>query len=163
MGGVVGNVGTGIASSLKELDKQKSTASYYRRLAADKEYQAAYEAAAAQRQNGYLLQSAHEKSQEIYQKYRQQAAAQRSGLAAAGLRADSSTVQYLLKNSRFQALLDEEDTKQDVQTRIYENNLAAAEKIRSLRDSAKDYRRTASKSRSGWKLGVSLLQALSAR
>lgn len=161
MGGIVGNLGKGILSSLQQLDKQKSTAAYYRRLAADKEYQAAYAAVTAQRQDGYLLQSAREKIREIYQNYRQAAAEQRAGLAAAGLRRDSVTVQQLLKNSRFQALLDEQTVQNDLQTNMYENNLAAAEQIRALKNSAQEYRRSAHKSRSGWTLGISLMDLFS--
>lgn len=161
MGGITGNLGKKIISSLEELEKQKSTAAYYRRVAEDKEYQAAYAAAAAQRENGYLLQSAREKAQGIYQNYRQTAAAQRAGLAAAGLRQDSATVQQLLKNSRFQALLDEQTIQNNLQVNLYENNLNVAEQIRALQDSAQEYRHKASKNRSGWRLGFSLLNLFS--
>lgn len=162
MGGV-GNLAKGVATSLQELDKQHATAAYYRRLAADKDYQAAYAAATVQRNNGYLLQSAHEQAQEIYNNYRQNNATQRAGLAAMGLRQDSQTVQRLLQNSRFQTLLDEENLKQNLQTSLYENNLAAAQQVRALTSAAKDYRRSASKSKAEWKFGVSLLNLFSDR
>ena len=157
MGGVVKQMGKGVSSALEELNSQKSTAAYYSRLAAEKDYQAAYAAAAAQQQNGYLLQSAHEQAQQVYQNYRQQTASQRVQLAASGLRSDSATVQYLLQNSRFQALLEEDKIKQNLQADVAENNRSGAEQVRALKQTADDYRRLARTRSSGWKFGTSWL------
>ncbi|MBR4682835.1 MAG: hypothetical protein IKP06_06005 [Elusimicrobiaceae bacterium] len=163
MGGVVGILGRGMASSLRELEAEKSAAIRYRGLAAEKEQQAAYVASSAQHQNEYLLRSANEKANEVYQKYRQQAASQQAAMAASGLRGDSYTVQHLLKNNRFQALLDESAIQAHLQTDVYENNLSAAQQVRTLKTAAQQYRRSAGKSNFGWKLGISLLDLFSAR
>ena len=163
MGGVVETMGKGLASSLQELSGRKSTASSYQQMADEQAYEAALTAANAQRQNEYLLQTAQERIQKMYQNYQQALGSQRASLAAAGVRNDSATAQQLLKNNRFQALLEEQAVVKNLQTNVYENNIQAAEKIRTLQNSAQAYRRAASSGSSWWKWGRSLLSLFAGR
>ncbi|MBR4592377.1 MAG: hypothetical protein IKO35_04130, partial [Elusimicrobiaceae bacterium] len=138
--GIVENVGKGITSFLQDLQKQKSTAASYRSLAQQQEYQAAYAAAAVQQQNSYLLQSAAEKARLAYQNYLQNQGSQRANWGASGLRSDSATVQYMLKNNRFQALLEERQIRDDLQQSVYTTDQEAGQQIRSLRQTALENR-----------------------
>ena len=162
MGGVLEIGGKGLASSLNVWKQQKSTEAYYRRLAASQDAQALAVEEDAQRQNGYLLQSAREKAQAVYNNYRQTVANQQVRFAQVGLHSDSATVQQMLKNSRFQALLDAQGIQENLQTNVLENNLAAAQQVRALKESAQAYRRAARKGMPGWKWGTSLLGLFSA-
>ncbi|MCQ2410622.1 MAG: hypothetical protein MJ053_03805 [Elusimicrobiaceae bacterium] len=163
MGGVIENGGKGISSSLQALRKQNSSAAGYRQAANEQEYQAALAAAEAERKNGYLLQSAGEKMREVYNNYRQTNATQRTQWASSGLRSNSATVQQVLQNNRFQALMEGENIQHALQNSVYENNIAAAEKIRVLQNTAQAYRQAAHKNSSAWKLGTSLLTYLTGR
>jgi len=153
--GIAEDMGKGISSLLKELNKQKSAASSARTLAQNQEYEAAYQAVAAEQQNNYLLQTAAEKARNVYQNYLQNQGSQRAKLGASGLRSDSATVQYMLKNNRFQALLDEQNIQEQLQSSVAVNNFESAEKVRALRAAAAENRRAAS---GHFNLGTSLLR-----
>lgn len=160
MGGIVSSAGGKVSSALSAFGGQKSGRDYYRALAADADYQAAYTRAAAERQGTYLLKSAAERSRDLYDRYRQVSAAQKTALAASGLTNDSATVQSILKNTRLSALMDEETLRSNLKDALFENDLSAAERIRALNATAGQYRRAAKNSFSPWTVGGNLLSWL---
>ena len=161
MGGIIKTTGQKASTALSLLGGQKSEADYYNSLAADADYQAGYTRRANERQNRYLLKSAASRSKEIYETYRQTLASQKTALAAAGRGSASATEQAILKNSRLQALLDEEYVRSSFQDQLIENNLAAAERVRGLSITAEQYRKVAKEKTSLWTLGSNWLTMLS--
>ena len=157
MGGIVSSAGGKISSALSAFGSQKSGRDYYRALAQDADYQAAYVQAAARRQGTYLLKSAAERSRDLYNEYRQTSAAQKTAFAASGLTNNSATVQHILKNTRLSALLDEETLRSNLQDALFENDASAAARIRALNVTASQYRRAAKDSFSPWTVGSNLL------
>ena len=135
----------GIVSFLKDLRKQRASSTAYYNQAEQAEYQAALVAAEAEKQNNYLLQSTAEKARRTYQNYLQTQAVRQVQTAYSGLRGDSATVQYMRKNSRFQALLQEQELSEQLQLAVNENNEAAAEQIRALKALASQNRRNGRK------------------
>ena len=108
MGGIFKAGGQIISSAASMLGDRKSEVDYYEDLARDADRQAQYTAAAAQRQSRYLFKSAAERGRELYENYRQTAGTQKTSWAASGLTSNSVTAQTILKNSQFNALLDQE-------------------------------------------------------
>lgn len=161
MGGVLKAGGKVVSTAASLLGDRKSEVDYYDSLARDADRQANYTAAAAQRQAEYLFKSASERSRELYANYRQTTGTQKASLAASGLTSSSATVQTLLKNSRFNALLDQEALQESLQDALYENDLAAAERIYSLTQTASQYRSAAQNRGSWWKLGNNILSLFS--
>ncbi len=153
-------IGSGVSTFLQELNKHKKMKNMYRSQAAQAEYQAALVAAQAQAQNTYLLQSAAERTRGIYQNYAQTQAKNQTGFAAAGLGADSATVQYVLKNNRFQALLDERQEDLSLQNAVAQNNAQAAEQIRTLKELAAASRRASRKRIFGGRLSSVFLNLI---
>ena len=133
MAGILNQMDRGITSFLKELRKQRSSSAEHYAQAEQAEYEATLVAAEAERQNHYLLQSAAEKARRAYQNYLQIQGTQQARTAYSGLRNDSATVQYMRKNSRFQALLQEQEIADELQLSVYENNDKAAQEIRALK------------------------------
>ena len=161
MGGIFKAGGEVISSAASMLGDRKSEMDYYEDLAHDADRQAQYTAAAAQRQAQYLFKSAAERGQELYESFRQTAGEQKTTLAASGLTANSVTAQTILKNSRFNALLDQESLQESLNDALYENNLAAAERIYNLSQTASQYRSVAKNRGSFWKLGNNILSLFS--
>lgn len=161
MGGVFRAGGKIISSAASLLGDRKSDMDYYEDLARDADRQAQYTAEAAQRQGEYLFKSAAERGQELYDSYRQTLGQQKTTLAASGLTSNSATVQTLLKNSRFNALLDQEALEESFQDALYENNVTAAERIYNLSQTASQYRSAAKNRGSFWKLGNNILNLFS--
>lgn len=150
MGETLEEIEKGLTTFLEVLSKQRTTRKTLQTQAADAEYQAALAATQAAAQNTYLLTSAAEKSRSLYQSHLQTQAAQKAQLAASGVRQDSATVQYLLNNSRFQALLEERKLASELQASVYENNQQTAQYIQTLQDTALAKRKAANEGASGW-------------
>lgn len=157
---IVAGIGKGLDTFLKEIKTQKQTESAYRKLAQQEEYQAALVAAQAQQQNGYLLQSAAEKARKNYQEFFQTQGTRKANLAAVGLDASSATVQYILKNSRFQTLLDEQTLAGDLQTQSTRINEEAAAQIRALKQAAYQNRRAANSGATSWSINSAISKFL---
>lgn len=156
MGGITSAAGGKISSALMAFGGQKSGRDYYGALAADADYQAAYTADAANRRAAYLFKSAAERSRDVYAGYRQTLAAQKTALAASGVR-NSATVQSILKNTRLGALADERTVRENLHDALYENDAEAAARIRALGASASQYRRSAKNAFSAWTVSGTLL------
>ncbi|WP_428075535.1 hypothetical protein [Candidatus Avelusimicrobium luingense] len=157
---MLAGIGKGVNTFLKEIKTQKQTESAYRNLAQQEEYQAALVAAQAQQQNGYLLQSAAEKARKNYRDFFQTQGTQNANFAVAGLDASSATVQYILKNSRFQALLDEQIIAEDLQTQVAQNNEQAVAQVRALKQAAYQNRKAANSGATSWSIGSALSKFL---
>ena len=157
---MLAGIGKGLDTFLKEIKTQKQTQSAYRNLAANEEYQAALIAAQAQAQNGYLLQTSAEKARKNYQDFFQAQGVRQAKFAAAGLDTSSSTVQYILKNSRFQALLNEQELAASLQENATANNQQAAEQIRALKAAAYQNRRAANAGATSWSIGSAITKFL---
>lgn len=145
MGETLEEIEKGLTTFLQALSQKRRTRSELRNQAGDEAYQAALAASQNTANNTYLLTSAAEKSRGLYQTQLQTQAAQRAQFAASGLRQDSATVQYLLKNSRFQSLLEERQLAGELQTTVYENNRQTEQYIQSLQASALAKRKAANK------------------
>lgn len=153
MGDILEGVEKGLNTFLHELQKNRAASAAYRNRAAQAQTQADLIAAAAVQKNNYLLQSSAEQARSVYQTYRQTLSSQQNQFAASGLRGNSATVQYILKNSRFQALLDEKALAAQLAGSVAENNAQAAEKIRALKEIAQANRLAAYKGSSGLSIG----------
>lgn len=160
MGGIVSSAGAKVSSALAAFGSQKSGRDYYRTLASDADYQADAAQDAARRQGTYLFKSAAERSRDLYEGYRRTVAAQKTAMAASGLTNNSATVQNILKNTRLSALLDEETLRSGLNDALYENDAAAAGRIRALNVTAGQYRRMAKNSFSPWTVSGTLLSWL---
>lgn len=161
MGGIFETGGRLVSSAASLLGDRKAETDYYDSLARDADRQAQYAAEASRRQAAYLFKSAAERNKEIYENYRQTAGEQKTALAASGLTSRSATVQTMLKNSRFNALLDEEALQESLDDALYENDIAAAERIYNLNETASQYRRASKNRGSFWKLGSNVLALFS--
>ena len=161
MGGIFKAGGEFVSSAASMLGNRKSEMDYYEDLARDADRQAQYTAAAAQRQAQYLFKSAAERGQELYENYRQTVGTQKASLASSGLTSRSVTAQTILKNSRFNALLDQEALQESLADALYENDIAAAERIYNLTQTASQYRSAAKNRGSFWKLGNNILSLFS--
>ena len=157
---MLAGIGKGLNTFLNEIKTQKKHQAAYRNLAREEEYQAALIAAQAQEQNGYLVQSAAEKARKNYQNFFQAQSTQQANFAAAGLDSSSATVQYILKNSRFQALLDEQELAGNLQAEVTKNNAQAAAQVRALKQAAYQNRRAANAGATSWSISSALSKFL---
>ena len=66
---------------------------------------------------------------------------QKTALAASGLGSASATAQMILKNSRLNALLDQELLNENMERAMYENNTSASLQAQQYRTQAQQYRR----------------------
>ena len=135
----------GLTTFLQALSHKRRNRNTLRGQAEDDVYQAALAATQNAAENTYLLSSAAEKARGLYQTQLQTQAAQQAQFAASGLRQDSATVQYLLKNSRFQSLLEERKLAGELQAAVYENNRQTEQYVQALQDSALAKRKAANK------------------
>ena len=140
---------------------RKAELEAYSLAASDYARQAAFTAAAQQRQAEYLFKTAAERTRDLYETYAQTAGSQKVASAAAGADASSGTVQQLLKSSRLNALLDQRRVQSSLDDSLYENSLAAAEKIYALNESAAEQRKAAKRRGSWWNVGRDIFSLLS--
>ena len=157
MGGVIKQAGYVVSSAASVFGNRKAETDYYKALAQDAGQQAEYVSAAGKRQAEYLFKSSAERNRERYENYRQMLGSQQTALAAAGLNASSATVQTLLKNSRLNALLDESALNTALTDSLRENEMETREKVRSLNQTADQYKRASKRAGSWWKWSKQLL------
>ena len=157
MGGVIKQAGYVVSSASSVFGNRKAEKDYYKALAQDANRQAEYVSAVGKRQAEYLFKSAAERNRELYENYRQTLGRQQTALASSGLNASSATVQTLLKNSRLNAQLDENALNDTLTDSLRENELENGEKIRSLTETANQYKRAAKRSGAWWKWSKQLL------
>lgn len=149
MGGIVSAAGTLVSSAAGMLGKNSAESRYYKDMARAADKQAQQVESNAYRQAEYLFRSAAYDNKQTRQQYNNTLAAQKTALAASGL-GSSATAQTILRNSRLNALLDEETQRYNLNTSVYENNVSAAQQASVLRDQAFQYRRARKSSSSWW-------------
>ncbi len=152
MGGIVTNTGKQVSTALSTLSSRRKRANQYDDVATSARQQAAQNQERLQEEETYLLKSAAERSREIYQKYRQQLAAQQTVLAQAGLRSNSVTAQQLLKNARLAALAKEDALQQEQTAALNQKRQEAAQREIELKRAEQEAKKAARKARSPWRV-----------
>ncbi|MBQ7908729.1 MAG: hypothetical protein IJ311_04465 [Elusimicrobiaceae bacterium] len=154
MGGALGNflftggeVISTAASLLGQYDQEKD---YYRSLAKVADEQAKQAEENAKRNSHSIFQEAGYQSRELNRNYSQLLGQQKTALAASGLGARSATAQKILKNSRLNALMDQEMLAENMSRSIEETHTQAALQAMQYRTEAAQYRTAAKRLRSGW-------------
>ena len=153
-------IGRGLTTFLQEMYKQRASSKAYLERAKQDDYQAALVAAQAEQKNTYLLQQTAQQARALQRDYVKNQSVNQAALAASGLRADSQSVQYMLQNNRFEALMQEKELADDLHASVSQNNAQAADEIRALKASALANRRAAYKRTGGWSLRSSLVNFL---
>ena len=112
MGGALGNVlftgGSVLSTAAALLTDHDQEKDYYRSLAKMADEQAKQAQENAKKNTEYIFQDAGYQNRELGKDYAHLLGQQKTSLAASGLSAGSATVQKILKNSRLNALLDQE-------------------------------------------------------
>lgn len=150
MGGVASFASTALSTAGELLGSHSADSNYYKKMAQSADRQASLLEQNAQRQAEYLFKSASLENKRLYQQYAQTLGEQKTALAASGLGAGSATTQTILRNSRLNALMDEETQRYNVNAAIYENNTAASQQAWALRDEASQYRKMRKNRTSLW-------------
>ena len=145
MGGAIGGVlftgGTILSTAASLLGKDAAEEDYYQSMAATAEAQAQQTQANAARNAQYIFEDAVYQNNELLRDYSSLLGQQKTALAAGGLTSSSATTQMILKNSRLNALMDQEMLNDNLQRASYENNTTAALQAMQQRTHAQQYRR----------------------
>ena len=158
MGGALFLGGSLVSTAASLLNSDRQEKQYYNSLAASAEESARQTQEAARRNAGYLFEDAAWQNSALNRDYAQVLGQQKAALAASGLGGSSATAQLILKNSRLNALMDQEMLQQNMQRSIYENNTQAAWTAQQYRTQAQQYRRAKDQRRySLWARGGSTL------
>lgn len=154
MGGALGNVlfkgGSVLSTAASLLGGADQEKDYYRSLAKVAEDQAKQTEENAKKNSEYIFEDAGYQNSELSRNYSSLLGAQKTSLAANGLGLQSATVQKILKNSRLNALLDQETLAQNMARSLEQTNTQAALEAWQYRTEAQQYRTAAKRSR--WNL-----------
>lgn len=112
---------------------------YYKQMAQIANLQAEQVLANNKRRSDYIFKSAVQQNNELARNYSTLLGQQKTTLAANGLGANSATTQAILKNSRLNALLDQETLQDNLDATLYENNAAASLEALNFRLRANQY------------------------
>lgn len=145
MGGAIGGVlfagGTLLSTAAGLLEKDKAEEEYYQSMAAAAEAQARLTEQNAIRNAKYIFEDAVYQNGELMRSYASLLGRQKTALAASGLTSSSATAQMILKNSRLNAMLDQEMLNDNMARAEYETHTAAALQTMQQRTQARQYRR----------------------
>ena len=145
MGGAIGGVlftgGTILSTAASLLGKDAAENDYYQSVAATAEAQARQTEETARRNAEYIFEDAAYQNSQLIRNYSSVLGQQKTALAASGLGASSVTAKMILKNSRLNALLDQEMLNDNMDRAVYENNTSAALEAMQYRTQAQQYRR----------------------
>lgn len=142
------------ASLLGEDSKEKD---YYKSMAKVAEEQAKQTEENARRNAEYVFQDAAYQNTELARSYSTLLGQQKTALAASGLGSGSATAQMILKNSRLNAMMDQEMLAENMNRSIYESNTQASLEAMQYRAQAQQYRRANRLRSSIWsKMGTTL-------
>ena len=154
MGGALGNVlfkgGSVLSTAASLLGGAEQEKDYYRSLAKVAEDQAKQTEENAKKNSEYIFEDAGYQNSELSRNYSSLLGAQKTSLAANGLGLQSATVQKILKNSRLNALLDQETLAQNMARSLEQTNTQAALEAWQYCTEAQQYRTAAKRSR--WNL-----------
>lgn len=141
-----GSVLSTAASLLGGYDQEKE---YYRSLAKVADEQAKQIEQNAQRNSEYIFQEAGYQNSELSRRYSGLLGRQKTALAASGLGGASATAQRILKNSRLNALMDQEMLEQNMNRSLKETQTQAALQAWQYRTEARQYRKAVKGLRTG--------------
>ncbi len=145
MGGAIGGVlfsgGTILSTAAALLGKDKAEKDYYQSMAATADAQAKQLEETARRNATYIFEDAGYQNSQLMRSYAALQGQQKTALAASGLTRSSATAQMILKNSRLNALLDQEMLNENMERALYENNTTAGLQAQQYRTQAQQYRR----------------------
>lgn len=133
--------GTLLSTASALLGKDSAEKDYYRSMAATAEAQAKQSEENARRNAEYIFQDAAYQNTELARNYSTLLGQQKTALAASGLGGGSATAQMILKNSRLNALMDQEMLAENMNRSIYESNTQASLEAMQYRTQAQQYRR----------------------
>lgn len=150
MGGIVSAAGSIVSTAAGMLGVKSAESNYYKDMAYAADEQARLVEENNRRQTEYLFRSASYDNKQTRMQYNSTLAAQKTALAASGL-GSSSTAQTILRNSRLNALLDEETQRYNLNASVYERGVAASQEAGVLRNQASQYRRARKNSSSWWR------------
>ncbi len=142
-----GSVVSTAASLLGSYDQEKD---YYRSMAKIADEQAKQIEENARRNSEYIFQEAGYQNSELSRNYAGLLGRQKTALAASGLGMSSATAQKILKNSRLNALMDQEMLAQNMNRSIKETNRQATLEAIQYRNEAKQYRKAGKRLRTGF-------------
>lgn len=142
MGAAVGlGLGASALSSFSDWKKDKAEDKYYKKMAEAANLQAAQVEGNAKRQGDYMFMDAAQQNSRLSTDYATLLGQQKTALAASGLGSGSATAQTILKNSRLNALMDQEALQYNINNALYENNTSAALEALNLRLQGQQYDR----------------------
>ncbi len=141
MGGALLVGGTLISTAATLLHKDEKEREYYKSMAKIADEQAKQTEENARRNAEYIFQDAASQNSVLSRNYSNLLGRQKTALAASGLGSGSATAQMILKNSRLNALMDQEMLMDNMRRSIYETNTQASLEAMQYRTQAKQYRR----------------------
>lgn len=154
MGGAIGGIlftgGTVLSTAVSVLEAEKAQDQYYEAMAATAEAQAKQMEETAARNAQYTFENAGYQNSALMRNYSSLLGQQKTALAASGLSSSSATAQMILKNSRLNALMDQEMLNDNMDRSISEMNTTASLQAMQQRTQAQQYRRTNSSRPSVW-------------
>ena len=145
MGGAVGGTiklgGPAISTAASLLSNYDTERKYYRSMAAVAEEQARQIEELAKRNATYIFGDEVTKNNVLEQNYATVLGQQKTMWAANGLDRRSATAQLILKNSRLNAQLDQEQLVKNLNRELYENQAQASLQAQQYRTQAAQYNR----------------------
>ncbi len=154
MGGAIGGIlftgGTVLSTAASVLEAEKAQDQYYEAMAATAEAQAKQMEETAARNAQYTFENAGYQNSALMRNYSSLLGQQKTALAASGLSSSSATAQMILKNSRLNALMDQEMLNDNMDRSISEMNTTASLQAMQQRTQAQQYRRANSSRPSVW-------------
>ncbi len=144
MGGAIGGVlfagGSILSTAAALLGKDEAENDYYQSMAATAEENARQIEQTARRNAQYIFEDAAYQNSQLMRDYSALEGRQKTALAASGLTSSSATAQMILKNSRLNALLDQEMLNDNLERAVYENNTSSSLQALQYRNQAQQYR-----------------------
>lgn len=140
MGGTLLLGGTVLSTAASLLNSDSREKDYYKSLATSADKQAAVTQETARRNASYIFEDAAYENTQLSRQYSALLGKQKTALAASGLGSGSATAQMILKNSRLNALLDQEMLSANMNRSIYETNTQAALQAQQYHSQAQQYR-----------------------
>lgn len=154
MGGAIGGLlftgGTVLSTAASLLQADKAQEEYYQAMAATAEEQARQIQQTAQRNAQYAFEDAGYQNSALMRNYSSLLGQQKTVLAASGLTSSSATAQMILKNSRLNALMDQEMLNDNMDRSISETMTASSLQAMQQRTQAQQYRKMGSSRGSLW-------------
>lgn len=144
-----------MSTAISTFGQDSADKKYYKKMSDAAYLQAAQTEQNAARQGKYMFKEAGQQNVELGRNYSTLLGQQKTALAASGLGRNSATAQTILKNSRLNAIMDQETLQYNIDTALYENNTASALEALNLRLQARQYSQARDNRTSSFSRGVS--------